>query len=190
MPNIKETDTETILTPKIPFTNGTTLSYNLNYYSGSGNHLAQILINDSYPPAVIPSTTPLPGSGTIGYWNGIPDVGMQNGIYHIKQEFFTDHLNQTITRPNGTIIKHTYPSINEPYKFGINIHTGHNGLLNFSLDNFQLCHEIQDNPEPPEPTCEDILLIKPGKSKGLWKNGCSPGILKVFSKKIGWAKTL
>ena len=127
-----------VLTPSRQFSSGQSLSYDVNYISGSGNNLYQIHINGNYPPSIIPSTTPNPGSGTIGYWNGVPDVGNVFGIYKVKLEFFDNHINQTIVRPDSTIIKHTYPGVNAPHTIGLNIHTGHNGILNFELDNFYL----------------------------------------------------
>ena len=39
-------------------------------------------------------------------------------------------------------------------------------------------------------SCEQILDLKPGKNKGEMKHGCSKGTIKVFTKKIGWAKDL
>ncbi len=37
-------------------------------------------------------------------------------------------------------------------------------------------------------SCYQILELKPGKDKGEYKNGCSEGTIKVFTKLIGWAK--
>ena len=39
-------------------------------------------------------------------------------------------------------------------------------------------------------SCEQILEMKPGNSKGLLKHGCSNGIIDVFTKLIGWARSL
>lgn len=137
-------DAETILTPTRQFVAGDTLQFDIYYNSGEGNNLTQILINGNYPPIVDPQTTPLPGSGTIGFWNGIPDVGNEFGKYTIKQEFFSDRILMTTVRPNGTSIQHTLSGISGPYSIGINTHTGHNGTLHFDIDNVY----VNSVPEP------------------------------------------
>lgn len=36
--------------------------------------------------------------------------------------------------------------------------------------------------------CAQILAYKPGRNAGEMRNGCSPGTLEVFARRIGWAK--
>lgn len=138
-------DREVVLSPNYSFQSGDRMAFDLIYSAGSGNNLMNTLINGSYPTEVKPQTTPNPGSGTIGYWNGAPDTGSELGTYHLEYLFFDDSIQQTTTRPNGTSIQHTLYSANSTDRtLGINIHTGHDGLINMNLDNFVL----ETVPEP------------------------------------------
>jgi len=131
-------DTTIILSPNRQFASGDVFQFDLTYNSGSGNNSVNFLLNNAYIPNVDPQTTPLPGSGTIGYWNGLPDTGNALGTYTIKESFFSDRVEQTITRPDSTTISHVYSGASYPYTFGINPHTGDNGTMNFSIDNAYL----------------------------------------------------
>ena len=125
---------EVVLTPQTSFQPGDKFQYDIKYNSGKGNNLYQVLVNGNYPETV-PQTTPNPGSSTIGFWNGVPDTGNSPGVYHIKQEFFSNHISVTTTRPNGTQIQHSFVNVSAPYSIGLNIHTGDDGLMNFEVDN-------------------------------------------------------
>jgi hypothetical protein len=138
-------DREVVLSPNYSFQAGDKLMLDLIYVSGTGNNLMNTLVNDSYPTKVEPQTTPNPGSGTIGYWNGAPDTGSEFGTYHLEYLFFNDRVQQTTTRPDGTTIQHTLYSANSIDRtLGINIHTGHDGLTNMNIDNVTL----ETIPEP------------------------------------------
>ena len=139
-------DREVVLTPKHNFVVGDTISYSITYNSGSGNNLYQILLNGNYPMGeIFPNPTPNPGSGTIGYWNGIPDTGNQYGAYTITLSFFSDYIKQQTITPSGTTFVHTLLNRTEyPYTLGLNIHTGHNGLMDFEVDNVR----VTQVPEP------------------------------------------
>lgn len=148
-------DKEVLLTPTREFVSGESLLYDLIYNSGSGNHLSQVLIDGNYPPETIPQITPNPGSGTIGFWNGIPDVGNTLGTYQIRQDFHPDRIEQTVIRPDGSSISHSYKSVIEPYTFSINLHTGGNGLMNYEIDNVR----IGTIPEPTTIGLGSLIIL-------------------------------
>lgn len=52
------------------------------------------------------------------------------------------------------------------------------------------CHNTIGPQEVYGCSCYQILELKPGEDKGEYKNGCSEGTIKVFTKLIGWAKYL
>lgn len=58
------------------------------------------------------------------------------------------------------------------------------GVLNY----MDWCPDTQGEALAHGCSCEQILEIKPGKSKGLEKKGCSEGTIKVFESIIGWTK--
>ncbi len=135
-----EGDTGTVLTPTRQFKAGESLRYQITYHGGSGNNMYQPLINGNYPPALNGTCNfPTAGCGPIGYWNALPDVGNQTGTYKISYKFFSNHILMTTIRPDGTSISHDYISVTSPYSIGLNIHTGHNGLLHFDVDNVAFC---------------------------------------------------
>lgn len=196
-------DRRTYLFPKTNFTTGDIIEYDFGIISKEGNYMQMVLLTgDQYIRA-----------GIAGYINGVQGFD-ELGDYHIKIEFQENNFHLERTSPsNITLIDDlALTNANGTYELYIGAGSGHNGLVHIDFDNFTICTE-QEEPEPtcsdgiqnqnetgvdcggpcsecstPEPNCENILSIKPGKSKGLWKKGCSPGTLKVFSKKIGWAR--
>jgi hypothetical protein len=142
-----------ILSPNRQFSAGDVFQFDLTYNLGSGNNSVNFLLNNEYIPIVNPNPTPGPGSGTIGYWNGIPDAGNAFGTYNVKESFFSDRVEQTITRPDSTTLSHTFSGASHPYTFGINPHTGDNGTMSFSVDNAYI------NGSVPEPSATLLLGI-------------------------------
>ena len=174
-------DRRTYLFPKHTFTTGDVLEYDFNVISKEGNYIQMdLLTGDQYIRV-----------GIMGYSSGVQGYD-ELGISHIKIEFQENNFHLERTSPsNITLIDDlALTNANGNYELYIGSVSGHNGRAHIDYDNFEICTEQEEPPQPPEPTCENILDSKPGKSKGQYKNGCSPGILKVFEKKIGWAKDL
>lgn len=133
---------ETNLQLKMQFNTGDVLSYDAIYVSGVGNRASQPLINGNYPPTQIEPCLASAGCGVIGFWNGVPDLQAQPGIYNIKFEFFHNQVKMTTIRPDNVTIINTFTGNSEPYNLTINTHTGHNGTMHFDYDNFVLCKEV------------------------------------------------
>lgn len=135
-----EGDRATNLAPKRQFFAGDSISYEITYKGGSGNHASQPLINGDYPPTQIETCNyTTAGCGVIGYWNAFPDLGAQIGTYNIKYEFSKNQVKMTAKRPDGVIVVNTFTGNSEPYTLTINTHTGHNGLMHFDYDNVVIC---------------------------------------------------
>lgn len=126
------------------------IEYDLNYISGSGNHLHNF---DIVPHANVDWC---PGHCYIGYWNQNGIIGSQKGKYHLKFE-----LNSTdetifinITKPDGTYWTHSDSLTGEPkpYRFLMQTGTGNNGVMHYEIDNV-LVTIPGEPPEPPEPPC-------------------------------------
>ncbi len=131
-------DRETNLAPNRQFISGENFSYEVLYNGGSGNHFSQPLINGNYPPTQVEICSAPGGCGPIGFWNGVPDLEAQIGIYNITYEFFSNQVKMTSTRPDGVVVINTFTGNSEPYTLTINTHTGNNGLMHFDYDNFKL----------------------------------------------------
>lgn len=144
-------DKETNLEPNRQFVAGESFSYEVLYESGNGNHFSQPLINGNYPPTQIEPCLAPGGCGPIGFWNGVPDLGAQIGTYSINFEFLHNEVKMTAIRPDNVAIINTFTGNSEPYTLTINTHTGHNGLMHFDYDNFEICSEQE------EPTLEERM---------------------------------
>ena len=136
-------DHDTTLSPTHDFLPGESFVYDIIYHSGTGNHMYQLKIEDMWfynwaPPYVCP--TPLPGCSGIGYWNGVPDLGNQTGIYHVRLVFGNNSIDMDITRPDDTIFSYKIINVVVPVTVGMKIHTGHNGIMHFDVDNVSLCN--------------------------------------------------
>ena len=143
---------ETNLIPTRQFVAGDSLSYDVIYNGGSGNHQSQPLINGNYPPSQIETCNfTTAGCGPIGFWNAFPDLGAQIGTYKIKFDFFSNQVKMTAIRPDNVTVINTFTGNSAPFTLAINTHTGHNGLMNFDFDNFITCSE---QITPPAPTLE------------------------------------
>ncbi len=132
--NIQQ-DTETNLVPNRQFVAGDLFSYDLIYLGGSGNHFSQPLINGNYPPTQIEPCLASGGCGPVGYWNGVPDLDAQIGVYHVTYEFSQSQVKMTTIRPDNLTIINTFTGNSAPFTLTINTHTGHNGLMHFDIDN-------------------------------------------------------
>ena len=135
---------------------GDEFKYNLIYYSGSGNQYSSISPWGDDANAIIEDcTTPSPGCGGVGHWNGDTAMGVQKGSYLVKYQFFENYMILNFTRPDNTNIWFKMSNINPPYHMGVTTSTGHNGIMHFDYDNFILCTEQQ---EPPQPNLEDRVI--------------------------------
>lgn len=174
-------DKRVYLVPKHSFTTGDVLEYDFNVVSKEGNYMQMDLLTGNQYIRV----------GIMGYISGVQGYD-ELGVSHIKIEFQENNFHLERTSPsNVTLIDNlALTGANGTYELYIGSVSGHNGRTHIDYDNFKFCTEQEESPQPPTPTCEDILKIKPGNSKGLLKNSCSSGILKVFEKSIGWAKDL
>ena len=169
----------TYLFPKEQFTTDDIFEYDYTILSKEGSYMAMdLLTGDNYIRV-----------GINGFWSGSVQGYDELGTSHIKIEFQENNFHLERTTPSGVTLIDNLPltKTNGSYELYIGGGTGQDGKIHIDYDNFKLCTEQK---EPLQPTCDDILTLKPGKSKGLWKNGCSTGILKVFEKKIGWGKNL
>ncbi len=147
-------DAETNLAPKRHFIAGESFSYDIIYNGGSGNHFSQPLINGNYPPSQIESCLAPGGCGPIGFWNGVPDLQAQIGVYKINFSFSPNEVKMIAIRPDNVTIINTFTGNSEPYNITINTHTGHNGLMHFDYDNVVICSEQS---VPPGPSVEERL---------------------------------
>lgn len=147
-------DRDTILTLTRQFFPGETLEHDIIYRSGSGNQQTQLMINNGLNYTYADEcSTPSPGCGGVGHWNGDTDVGVQIGTYHRHYEFFDDHILMATTRPDSTTITHNIINISQPYAIGFTTHTGNNGIMHFDFDNFYV------NRIPAIPTLSPTGLV-------------------------------
>jgi hypothetical protein len=157
-------DRETNLMPKREFIANELFYYEITYKGGSGNHFSQPLINGNYPPSQLETCSASGGCGPIGYWNGIPDLGMQNGTYKIKYEFSSHEVKMTALRPDNVVIVNTFTGNPAPYNLTVNTHTGNNGLMHVDYDNFIIC-PVKEKPAEPE---EPLILVLNSPSKDIF----------------------
>ncbi len=129
-------DRGVVLTPTSTFNAGDIFEYDVIYNAGTGNHLFQLFHNGGYNGSVNPNPTPISGSIGIGYWNQTPDASNGLGTYHFEHDFLENgQILETVTRPDHSIRQYTISNLSEPYTLGLNVHTGHNGLMDFEIDN-------------------------------------------------------
>lgn len=111
-----------------------TIEYDLEYVSGSGNHLHNFWLAPYGEYFGWCS-----GNCYIGYWNAPGIYGSDFGTYHIKFEFnsTSEEVNVSVKRPDGTYWTNIadLSSTNPPYHLLIQASTGHNGLMHFDIDN-------------------------------------------------------
>ena len=132
------------------FFSGEKFKYNLIYHSGSGNQYSSVFPWGDDASAIIENcTTPSPGCGGVGHWNGDTAIGIQKGIYLVEYQFFDNYIILNFTRPDNTTIWFKMSNVNPPYHLGVSTSSGHNGIMHFDYDNFVLCTE------QGEPICED-----------------------------------
>ncbi len=119
------------------FLPGEKISYEVYFDLSQNGGVSGCFINGVHCTlsGVVPNPTPNPGSGAIGYWNGLSDVGSVTGLYKITQEFNQNNITQTIIRPDNSIIQHTYNSVSYPATFMIMSQTDSNGLMMTDFDN-------------------------------------------------------
>ncbi|MEK6952767.1 MAG: hypothetical protein AABX29_07165 [Nanoarchaeota archaeon] len=131
---------------------GEEFKYTLTYNSGSGNQYSSVFPWGDDASAIIEDcTTPSPGCGGVGYWNGETAIGIQKGNYLVAYQFFDNYVILNFTRPDNTNIWFKMSNLNPPYHFGVSTSTGHNGVMHFDYDNFELCTEQE------EPSCQDRI---------------------------------
>ncbi|MBI5872147.1 hypothetical protein HZB88_03615 [archaeon] len=128
------------------FSAGDSISYEVNYVSGSGNAFSRLYIDGNYLELRMRDVDSYdcgscPTSGSIGYWNGDSEVGNSLGAYYVEVIFNEDTADISITNPEGEIWAYTTTSLSEPHTFGIETRTGHNGLVHFDYDNFEVLSE-------------------------------------------------
>ena len=84
-------DADTNLMFKKTFSKGDIVKYQVIYHSGSGNNLIQLVSGGNYlrdvPENYCPPEYNNPGCSTIGFWNGLSDVGNEIGTYNINLNF-------------------------------------------------------------------------------------------------------
>ncbi len=123
------------------FVPGEVLVYDVYYNNASGNSQHGCRVNGNYcsQSGVFPNPTPSPGSGAIGYWNGLTDIGNATGKYKIVEIFRQNEIEQFIISPSQSFgWQHAYTSVIQPYNFATFSHTGHNGQINNEYDNFYI----------------------------------------------------
>ncbi len=132
----------TMLTFNRTFSPGEVLVYDVYYNNASGNSQQGCRINGNYcsQSGITPNNSPGPGSGMIGYWNGLTDIGNATGKYKIVEIFRQNEIKQYVRSPayNNIFFGHRYNSVMPPYNFAIFSHTGHNGQINNEYDNFYI----------------------------------------------------
>ena len=142
---LAEADKEATLGLLRDFKAGESLEYNVNYRECSGNILGRIIINKQAGDTGL-QTPQCEGQGfatggAVGFWNGLSCVGQSiNGLYHVKIDFFDEHVDATFTDPNGNIITYSpiFSQTIAPYTVEMQTRTGHNGIAHIDYDNFIL----------------------------------------------------
>jgi len=126
----------TFLVPTHRFSAGDIFEYDINYNSGEGNRVSMLLVNQQ------------DRMGIVGNWNheftGVPSTIP----YHIKMVFGDNWIEQTISNSEGvplstgdsplSIDRKDFTTFNSPHEIYIGMRTGHNGIGNFSYDNFYI----------------------------------------------------
>jgi hypothetical protein len=116
---------------------GDVIEYDVDYLSGSGNHMSRIVINGNYLDEHCWEVWNGSGCGAIGYWNGVHGFGDELGTYHMKVVFSNTGVEVTATTPSNAV-KEAAMNITSPASFGVESHSGHNGLFHFDYYNFRV----------------------------------------------------
>ncbi len=128
-------DKGVMLTSTKVFNAGETIEYNLNYVSGSGNHMAEIWLNGKRIDGC-PNCWNQGLMAEIGYWNGDVPAGSSTGIYHVKLSFLESNVNLAIARPDGSIYGGSLTGIPYPITFAVAVQSGHDGAFHYDYDSF------------------------------------------------------
>ena len=132
-------DRRVYLVPKIQFTIGDQLSYDVNVINKSGHYGNLVLISqDDFPINNVFSRL-----GVVGYNNG-PQPFDELGISHIKLVFLEKSLSIIRISPSGKNYSQeiSLPTINGSYRLLVGSFSNNNGTpVHIDYDNFVLCNE-------------------------------------------------
>lgn len=116
------------------FVEGDVVEYDLDYVSGEGNRMTNIIIDGIQLNQYV---------GLLGYWNEPQQGGNDFGSHHFRVEFIENGVDIFITKPNNETIQIIQlPQITgTSHTFGIGTRTGNNGIVHMDYDNFVISSE-------------------------------------------------